>query len=76
MIIAGLVLAAAQGPVNQRIGIIIKTKSRMGRFDQSVLALINYSLEDNRAHVSVAVQIKDFNIDLIMGGFKVAGTFI
>ena len=75
MIIANLVLTAVQGPVNQWIGIIIKTKSRMGRFDQSVFALINYSLEDNRAHVFVAVQIKDFNIDLIMGGFKVAGTF-
>ena len=76
MIIAGLIRTAAQGPVNIRIGIIIIAKLRMSCFDSCAHALINFSLEDERTHVSVGVQIKDLNIDLIKGCLKVTGAFI
>jgi hypothetical protein len=76
MIIAGLIRTAAQGLVNMRIGIIIIAKLRMSSFDPCACTLINFSLEDERAHVSVGVQIKDFNIDLTLSGFEVTGAFI
>ena len=48
----------------------------MGGFDPCGFILIYSSLPDERAHVSVAVQIKDFNIDIAMDCLKVAGAFL
>ena len=76
MIITGLIRAAAQGPVNIRIGIIIIAKLRMSCFDACAHTLINFSLENERTHVSVGVQIKDFNIDLTVGCLEIAGAFL
>ena len=76
MIIAGEVRATAQGPVNTGIWIVIITKLPMRCFDPCARVLINFSLEEERAHVAVGVQIKDFNVDLTPGGFEVTGAFI
>jgi hypothetical protein len=76
MIIAGLIRTAAQGLVNIRIGIIIIAKLRMSCFDPCARTFINFSLKDERTHVAVGIQIKDFNIDLTLGGLEVTGAFI
>jgi hypothetical protein len=76
MIIAGLIRAASQGLVNARVGVIIIAKLRMRCFDPCAHTLINFSLKDERTHVSFGVQIKDFNIDLTVSCLEVAGAFL
>lgn len=46
----------------------------MGRFDACGLPLVDSALVDERAHVTVVVQFKNFQIDISAGGLKVAST--
>jgi len=74
-IIACFIQTAAERPVNIGFGIIKIAKISLGRFDASGLALIDSALPDKRAHVAVAIQIKNLKIDIAMGGLKEAGPF-
>ena len=72
--IAGFIHTTAEGSFNIRLRIIKIAYIGMGCLNARGLTLINSALPDERPHIAILIQLKDFKVDITVGSLQIAST--